>query len=768
LSEQERHQQQEIVAVNESPRKKNGKSKALIIGISKYDHNNKFQDLEFCENDANEVYNILKDQGYDIPANAMLVGREEWSKMRDEIIKFFTDRTLKPEDTLFFYFSGRGYLDRNTGRTYLSTSETHPERPQSRGIPFDELTTYLNLSCSERIIAVLDCCYSGALEVHSEGKEAEDEYMKAEKGEEIASLANTNMARTVERLIKSEQGKCVLASSLEEQSAFGMKDQPYSLFTYFLIQGLKGANGESVDINGYVTTELLGSYVNKKILELDTIKQKPIRKIDTTSQIILAYYPDLANRQQQQQASQKDYLLQLLKEGKIDEFNEFRRKNNYSRLDFYNVDLGNRDLSHADLGNSDLNLANLREAKLQHTIFVEASLIAAQLSKADLSSTKPSKSRLLKADLAFANLSAANLSAANLSFASLLCADLSFAYLKGAKLSFANLSAANLSNADLLEADLSAANLSFASLSNANLSKVKLSKANLSEANLSNAYLSNAKLSKANLSKANLSNAYLSNADLLEAKLSKANLSNADLSNAKLSKANLSNADLSNAKLSNAYLSNAKLSFARLSNADLLEADLSNAKLLRVNLSNANLSNADLLEANLTGANLTGAKLLEANLSNTNLTGANLTGAKLLEANLSNTNLTGANLTGANLTGANLTGAKLLEANLSNTNLTGADLTGANLTGADLTSSIIIGVEFNEDYPECKNANFDGATIIDDEILSRHFHNSNSKNVPPAVKDKNELISKLVERGFDRGGIDLYFLPHSYLPGSSR
>jgi uncharacterized protein YjbI with pentapeptide repeats len=748
LSEQERHQQQEIVAVNESPRKKNGKSKALIIGISKYDHNNKFQDLEFCENDANEVYNILKDQGYDIPANAMLVGREEWSKMRDEIIKFFTDRTLKPEDTLFFYFSGRGYLDRNTGRTYLSTSETHPERPQSRGIPFDELTTYLNLSCSERIIAVLDCCYSGALEVHSEGKEAEDEYMKAEKGEEIASLANTNMARTVERLIKSEQGKCVLASSLEEQSAFGMKDQPYSLFTYFLIQGLKGANGESVDINGYVTTELLGSYVNKKILELDTIKQKPIRKIDTTSQIILAYYPDLANRQQQQQASQKDYLLQLLKEGKIDEFNEFRRKNNYSRLDFYNVDLGGRDLSHADLGNSDLNLANLREAKLQHTIFVEASLIAAQLSKADLSSTKPSKSRLLKADLAFANLSAANLSAANLSFASLLCADLSFAYLKGAKLSFANLSAANLSNADLLEADLSAANLSFASLSNANLSKVKLSKANLSEANLSNAYLSNAKLSKANLSKANLSNAYLSNADLLEAKLSKANLSNADLSNAKLSKANLSNADLSNAKLSNAYLSNAKLSFARLSNADLLEADLSNAKLLRVNLSNANLSNADLLEANLTGANLTGAKLLEANLSNTNLTGANLTGA--------------------NLTGANLTGAKLLEANLSNTNLTGADLTGANLTGADLTSSIIIGVEFNEDYPECKNANFDGATIIDDEILSRHFHNSNSKNVPPAVKDKNELISKLVERGFDRGGIDLYFLPHSYLPGSSR
>ena len=98
-------------------------------------------------------------------SNAMLVGRGEWGKMRDEIIKFFTDITLKPEDTLFFYFSGHGYLDRSTGRTYLSTSEIHPEHPQSRGIPFDELTTYLNLSSSERIMAVLDCCYSGALEV---------------------------------------------------------------------------------------------------------------------------------------------------------------------------------------------------------------------------------------------------------------------------------------------------------------------------------------------------------------------------------------------------------------------------------------------------------------------------------------------------------------------------------------------------------------------------------------------------------------------------
>lgn len=397
------HQQQEeqevLVAPNDSPTKKNGNRKALIIGISKYDHNNKFPDLDFCENDANEVYNILKAQGYDIPENALLVGRVEWSKMRDEIIDFFTDSTVKPDDTLFFYFSGHGYLDKNTSRTYLSTSEIDPKRPERRGIPFDELTTYVNLCNSERITTVLDCCYSGALEISGRGRKGGggEESAKPQEGEEMADSANTSMRKEVERLIKSGHGKCILASSLEQRS-FKMKDQPYSLFTYFLVQGLRGANGDSVDINGYVTLELLSSYVNKKIIELPKIKQKPIRKIEVAGQIILAYYPDLTNKLQQ--LFKRDYLLQLLKDAKIDEFNAIRRRDNYSKLDFYKVNLSFRDLSHADLRNSNLNLASLGESSLQHATFEETSLLEANLEGANLSKADVSKADLSNANLA--------------------------------------------------------------------------------------------------------------------------------------------------------------------------------------------------------------------------------------------------------------------------------------------------------------------------------------------------------------------------------
>jgi uncharacterized protein YjbI with pentapeptide repeats len=497
LSEQERHQQQQeeeevAVMVNESP-KNNGKRKALIIGISKYDHNNKFSNLDFCENNANEIFSILNAQGYDVPANALLVGRVEWARMRDEIIDFFEDSTLKPDDMLFFYFSGHGHLDKNTNRTYLSTSEMDRASPKKRGIPFDDLTTYINDSNSKRIIAVLDCCYSNALEVAGRAGGEEEESAKAEKGEEMADSANTNMKKAVERLIRSGQGKCVLASSLEEQRSFKMKDQPYSTFTYFLIQGLRGANGESVDINGYVTLELLSSYVNKKFYELPTIKQKPIRKIEVTGQITLADYASLAKKQQQ--TSQKSsHLLELLRKGKIDEFNEIRKKDNYSRLDFSNVDLSRLSLSHADLRKSNLISANLEESKLQHATFEETTLLGAHLEGADVSKANVSKADLLEADLEGANLEGANLSKANVSKADLVEADVS-----KADLVEANLSLSNVSKADLVEADVSKADLVETNLSNADLSEANLSKADLVEANLSKANLSNADLVEANL-----------------------------------------------------------------------------------------------------------------------------------------------------------------------------------------------------------------------------------------------------------------------------
>jgi hypothetical protein len=109
-----------------------GTKKAIIISVSVYDI---LQPLEFCKNDGNEMYGLLKSLNYEIPIEHKLIGRVKWIDMRSAIIDFFRNSTVKPSDTLLFYYSGHGILD--NGDHYLAPSETDPFVPDKNGFLFE-------------------------------------------------------------------------------------------------------------------------------------------------------------------------------------------------------------------------------------------------------------------------------------------------------------------------------------------------------------------------------------------------------------------------------------------------------------------------------------------------------------------------------------------------------------------------------------------------------------------------------------------------------
>ncbi|CAN5413396.1 hypothetical protein BH18THE2_BH18THE2_29620 [soil metagenome] len=89
-----------------------------------------------------------------------------------------------------------------------------------------------------------------------------------------------------------------LLASQSYQNAYLFEEKGHSIFTYYLIEALKG-NEESVDNNGYVTPYSLNKYIFKKINSLPSKKrpqQKPLMKAETSGDIILAYYPQLAKK----------------------------------------------------------------------------------------------------------------------------------------------------------------------------------------------------------------------------------------------------------------------------------------------------------------------------------------------------------------------------------------------------------------------------------------------------------------------------------------
>ena len=99
----------------------------------------------------------------------------------------------------------------------------------------------------------------------------------------------------MESRMKASRGRCILASSLSDQQSLIKRDLGHSLFTYHLLEGLKGKDGYVNDL-GYVTADCLSNYIFDRMLKEPKRPQTPIRKIEASGELIVAYHPRLAKQ----------------------------------------------------------------------------------------------------------------------------------------------------------------------------------------------------------------------------------------------------------------------------------------------------------------------------------------------------------------------------------------------------------------------------------------------------------------------------------------
>lgn len=130
---------------------------ALLIGCSDY-ADRAFQQLPAPVQDIDAFRRVLADPMIgDFNVSTLL--DKPSRRVSEQIEDFFTDR--KPDDLLLLYFSCHGVLD-SRGRLYFVTANTTRERLDSTGISARWVTERMDDSRSQRIVLLLDCCYSGA------------------------------------------------------------------------------------------------------------------------------------------------------------------------------------------------------------------------------------------------------------------------------------------------------------------------------------------------------------------------------------------------------------------------------------------------------------------------------------------------------------------------------------------------------------------------------------------------------------------------------
>jgi uncharacterized protein YjbI with pentapeptide repeats len=411
--------------------------RALIVGISDYTY---LQTLDICKNDAAEVYKLLSSLGYEISDENKLLGEAKGERLKEAIYDFFSDIKSNPDDTLLFYYSGHGVPDID-GDIYLASSDINPNEPYRRGFSFEELSKMIQRSISSKVVVILDSCYSGSAKI-SKGNE-----------EDTAKVGRITIEEKSRKL--QEQGKYILSASQALQEAYALTTGEHSIFTYYLLQGLKG-DTKSIDSEGNVTPESLGKYAYREIMSLPLDKrprQKPMTRAEGSANIILASYPEL------KPLRIEDILismLKLLRESKVQEFNKMREENSailpmpdFSMENLQGVHIAGANLSSANLKRANLSAADLEGANLSSANLFRADLEGANLSKTNFSKSVLESSNLSNANLTRANLSNANLTRANLSNANIFSGDLQQANLIGADLRGTNLDEANLIGTDL-------------------------------------------------------------------------------------------------------------------------------------------------------------------------------------------------------------------------------------------------------------------------------------------------------------------------------
>lgn len=195
---------------------------ALVVGISKFADSS--LNLKFASKDAKDFYDYLTTEGNFKADHVQLLLDEEAT--RESILDMFGDKWLPhaalPGDLVVIYISSHGSpAGMDVGEVnYIIAHNTDKERLFSTGVSLQELIQLIKKRVhSDRVIAILDTCYSGAAGAESK-----------------AVLRTTNIDANE---IAQGTGQMVICSSEPNQTSWESKSYQNSVFTHQLIEGLR-------------------------------------------------------------------------------------------------------------------------------------------------------------------------------------------------------------------------------------------------------------------------------------------------------------------------------------------------------------------------------------------------------------------------------------------------------------------------------------------------------------------------------------------------
>lgn len=210
---------------------------AVIVGV---EHYKGIPPARFAARDAAAVRAHLTALGYPPRNTAVLTEQEATRAGLSKTLNAWLPNRVKPDSTVFFYFSGHGAPDPKTGLAYLVPIDGDPEYLEDTAYPVKQLYAKLRALKAKRVIVALDSCFSGAGGRSVLARDARPLVSRAEMGD------------------VGTGGLVSLSASDGAQISGAIDDEGHGAFTYYL---LKGLNGAARNASGAVTVKSLYDYL---------------------------------------------------------------------------------------------------------------------------------------------------------------------------------------------------------------------------------------------------------------------------------------------------------------------------------------------------------------------------------------------------------------------------------------------------------------------------------------------------------------------------
>ena len=235
-----------------------GERWAVVIGAGQFE-NRAIPRLRYATADAEAVYRTLTTVGGFKKDNVKLLTdtSEQKPTLRNlrQVLGTFLARNPQKEDTVLIFFAGHGApevdargVERDGLAKYLIPVDADPDDLYATALPMDEIRTIFERIEAERVVVFLDTCYSGA------------------GGGRTFAAKNTRATSVdddfLQRLARSK-GRAIITASKSTEVSLELAELGHGIFTYYLVEGLKGA--ADLDRDGVVTLQELYTYVESQV-----------------------------------------------------------------------------------------------------------------------------------------------------------------------------------------------------------------------------------------------------------------------------------------------------------------------------------------------------------------------------------------------------------------------------------------------------------------------------------------------------------------------